>query len=71
MGMHALEQDDLSTAYIILDIACGIGDWLFALAQASLHVQCIGMDLHEDAIDDALERAHKEGMGASFPHARS
>ena len=72
MGIRLLGQCDLVTAGCILDVACGRGDWLLSVAQAYPHLQCIGIDPDEDAIDAALEQAHTAGVkNVSLPHPTS
>ncbi len=62
MEMRLLGQCDLTAAHCILDVACGRGDRLLSVAQAYPHLQCIGIDPDEDAIDAALEQAHTAGV---------
>lgn len=60
-----LEECDLSRARSILEIGCGGGEWLRALARQYPDLQCIGIDQDESLVKAANALAYRDGL----PHS--
>jgi len=57
MGGLLPEQADLSGINRVLDVACGPGGWVLALAQANPQMQAVGIDIDGGMIAYATEQA--------------
>jgi tRNA G46 methylase TrmB len=57
-----LEECDLSRARSILEIGCGGGEWLRAVAQQYPDLQCLGIDQDEPLVKAANALAHRDGL---------
>src|SRR6266699_6903233 len=60
-----LEECDLSRARSILEIGCGGGEWLRAVARGHPDLQCIGIEQDEALVKAANALAYRDGL----PHA--
>jgi len=60
-----LAECDLSRARSILEIGCGGGEWLRAVAQQYPDLQCLGIDQDESLVKAANALAYRDGL----PHA--
>ena len=60
-----LEECDLSGARSVLDIGCGGGEWLRAMARRYPDLQCLGIDQDESLVKAANSLAYRDGL----PHA--
>ena len=57
-----LEECDLSRARSILEIGCGAGEWLRAMAQQYPDLQCIGIEQDEHLMKAANALAYRDGL---------
>jgi len=57
-----LEECDLSRARSILEIGCGGGEWLCAVARQYPDLQCIGIDQDEHLVKAANALAYRDGL---------
>src|SRR3989440_8718833 len=57
-----LEECDLSRARSILEIGCGAGEWLRAVARQYPDLQCIGIDQDEHLMKAANALAYRDGL---------
>ncbi len=57
-----LAECDLSRARSILEIGCGTGEWLRAMAQQYPNLQCIGIDEDELQVKAANALAYRDGL---------
>jgi ubiquinone/menaquinone biosynthesis C-methylase UbiE len=66
-----LAECDLSRAHAILEIGCGTGEWLRALARQYPDLQCIGIDEDELQVKAANAMAYRDGLAqvAFLSHA--
>jgi demethylmenaquinone methyltransferase/2-methoxy-6-polyprenyl-1,4-benzoquinol methylase len=55
----------------ILDLACGTGIVTFALARRNPHARIVGVDVTEDYLSLAREKARKLGLKVEFIHANA
>src|SRR5256714_14954378 len=60
-----LEECDLSRARSILEIGCGGGEWLRAVARQYPDLQCLGIEQDEHLVKAANALAYRDGL----PHA--
>src|SRR5260370_38252144 len=60
-----LEECDLFRARSILEIGCGGGEWLRAMARQYPDLQCLGIDQDEQLVKAANALAYRDGL----PHA--
>src|SRR5438874_724903 len=60
-----LEEYDLSRARSILEIGCGAGEWLRAVARQYPGLQCLGIEQDETLVKAANALAYLDGL----PHA--
>ena len=60
-----LEECGLSGARSVLEIGCGGGEWLRALARRSPDLRCIGIEQDESLVKAANALAYRDGL----PHA--
>lgn len=61
-GLFAERADDLSGISAVLDIGCGPGDWVLALASKYPDIQVTGIDISEPMIKDAQAHARARGF---------
>ena len=66
-----LAECDLSRARSILEIGCGTGEWLRAVARQYPDLQCIGIDQNELQVKAANALAYRDGLAqvAFLAHA--
>ncbi len=57
-----LAECDLSRASSVLEIGCGAGEWLRALARQYPDLQCIGIDQDELLVKAASALAYRDGL---------
>jgi ubiquinone/menaquinone biosynthesis C-methylase UbiE len=57
-----LEECDLSHAHSILEIGCGGGEWLRAMARQYPDLQCLGIDRDEHLVKAANALAYRVGL---------
>ncbi len=57
-----LAECDLSRAQSILEIGCGVGEWLRAVARQYPDLQCIGIDEDELQVKAANALAYRDGL---------
>jgi ubiquinone/menaquinone biosynthesis C-methylase UbiE len=57
-----LAECDLSRAHSILEIGCGTGEWLRAVARQYPDLQCIGIDEDELQVKAANALAYRDGL---------
>jgi len=61
------EQIDSSQIHTALDVVCGTGEWVLAVAQAYPSIQVVGLDKSDHLLATAQQRADTEGLtNASF-----
>src|SRR5437588_391986 len=66
-----LAECDLSRARSVLEIGCGTGEWLRAVARQYPDLQCIGIDQNELQVKAANALAYRDGLAqvAFLAHA--
>jgi ubiquinone/menaquinone biosynthesis C-methylase UbiE len=57
-----IEECQLARAQSVLEVGCGAGAWLHALAQAYPQLQCIGIEQDERLVKVANALAHRDGL---------
>src|SRR6266702_7489959 len=57
-----LEECDMTHARSILEIGCGAGEWLRAVARQYPDLQCIGIDQDEHLMKAANALAYRDGL---------
>ncbi len=62
LPVKLLAECDLSRARSVLEIGCGTGEWLRAMAQQYPDLQCIGIDEDELQVKAANALAYRDGL---------
>ncbi len=63
MGGVLPEQDDPARFQHVLDVGCGTGDWLIALAQQLPTATLVGVDVSQRMMEQARHQAQAAGVG--------
>lgn len=59
---NSMEIDQLKPGSLVLDLACGTGEWAFTIAEKRPDVRVVGLDYSQSMIDFAIEETQRKGL---------